>query len=96
MEQLTKEQALEIYDSRVWEEWSIEYIARFQLYQERPCVPFDVFHKAVTEELGRDVWTHEFAHMDILREEYEGKIPKPTFEDIVEMIPAEKRVLFWP
>ena len=94
MEQLTREQAREIYDSQVWEEWSIEYIARFQLYQERLCVPFDVFHMAISEELGRDVWTHEFAHSDILKAEYEEKIPHPTFEDITEMIPAEKRILF--
>lgn len=93
MKQLTKEQAIEIFNGDLWEEWSLEYIAKFQLYQSRLCVPFSKFHEAIEHELGRPVWTHEFAWLDNIKAEYEGKKPKPTFEEILELIPEEKRII---
>ena len=95
MKQLTRAQAQEIYRSELWTEWSLEYIAKFQLYQNRLCLPFGKFHEAIEHELGRSVWTHEFASSNIgnLQDEYEGKKTKPTFEEIVELIPEEKRIV---
>jgi hypothetical protein len=93
MKQLTKEQAIAFYNSGEWKEWSKEQIARFQLYQECLFVPFDVFHEAIENELGRPVFTHEFAFIDQLRKEYEGKKPAPTLEEIVNLIPVEKRII---
>ena len=93
MEQLTKEQAIAIYEGGEWKDWTPEDIVKFQLYQDRLAIPFDKFHEAIENVLGRSVWTHEFARRDRLIAEYEGKRPKPTFEDIINLIPTEKRII---
>lgn len=90
---LTREQAIELYDSKIWVQWSNEEIVKLQLYQDCLCLPFGRFHEAAEKVLGRPVWTHEFAFADRLREEYESKAPKPTFEDIVGLIPEDKLVI---
>ena len=95
MKQFTEEQAKRFYESGVWKTWSKEQIARFQLYQDILCVPFKVYHEAIENELGRPVWTHEFAFPNLLRQELEGKRNKPTFEEILCLIPAEKRMVIF-
>ena len=57
MKQLTKEQAIAIFNGGEWKDWSDEEIVKFQLYQDRLCVPFDKFHEAMESVLGRPVWT---------------------------------------
>lgn len=47
MQQLTKEQAIKFHDSKVYENWTSGQIVDFQLFQDRLCVPFDVFHSAI-------------------------------------------------
>lgn len=91
--QLTKEQALKLAKSKVWEKWDDEQIVRFQLYQDRLCMDFGRFHQAIEKVLGRPVWTHEFAQIDLIRLEYEGIRKKPTLEEIMGQIPKEKLIL---
>jgi len=92
--QLSEEQAIEMAESSWWEGKSAEEIVKFQLYQEKLCMDFPDFHKAVEEALGRPVWTHEFAlNYQGLKDEFEGKVGKPTMQDIIEMIPEEKRII---
>ena len=69
-------------------------IAEFQMEQERLCMPFDVFHKAITEVLGRPVYTHEFGlNRDGLLKELRGEKEPPTLEEIINLIPEDKRIL---
>ena len=93
MEQLTKEQAIKIAESKVWENWTHEQIVRFQLFQNRLCMPFDKFHEAVEKVLGRPVYTHEFAFPDSMIQEYLGTKPAPTLDEIINLIPEEKRLI---
>ena len=95
MEQLTEEQAIAFYESDAWKNWTSRQIAEFQMEQDRLCIPFDVFHKAMEETLGRPVFTHEFAFRDSLREELFGETPAPTLEEVINLIPEEKRILIW-
>lgn len=90
---MTEDQAKKLYDSRFWEQMGHEERAWFQLFENRLCMPFDVFHEAITKALGRSVWTHEFAFVDSLREELRGNRPPPTMEDIINLIPEDKRIL---
>jgi len=91
---MTKEQAIQIHDSGVWREWTDRQRAEFQLSEDLLCMPFDVFHESVEKALGRPVWTHEFGlNRDGLISELLGDKPAPTFEQIMEMIPAEKRII---
>jgi hypothetical protein len=91
---MTEEQAIKLYDSGWWEGLPDVAIVSFQLFEPRLCMPFGDFHQAVEACLKRPVWTHEFAHPTSLKKEFLGDRPAPTFEEIVQLIPKEKRVLF--
>jgi hypothetical protein len=93
MKQFTKEQAIAFAESRIWESWTDEQIANFQMRQEKLCMPFSRFHEAVEKALGRSVWTHEFADQSRLLAELDGVLDAPTMTEIIEMIPAEKRII---
>jgi hypothetical protein len=97
IEQLTKEQAIELFESNFWETMNYEGRAKFQMAQERLCMPFAVFHEAVIKHLGRPVYTHEFCstnHESLMKQVFEGA-PAPTLEDIINLIPEAKRIIIW-
>lgn len=95
-EQLTKEQAIAFYESRAWEGWTAEQKTGFQLFQNRLCMPFTVFHEAIEETLGRPVFTHEFGlNKEGLENEYLGLAPTPTIEQVIDLIPSEKCILIF-
>lgn len=93
MEQLTREQAIAFAENKAYEGWTPKQIAEFQLHQQKLCMPMDVFHKAIEEALGRPVFTHEFAWPELLIKELDGDRPAPTMQEVLEMIPAEKRII---
>lgn len=91
---MTKEQAIKLAESRFWESLTYRQRAEFQLSEPLLCMPFAVFHEAVEKTLGRSVFTHEFAlNLQSIKDEmFNGKSP-PTFEEIIELIPEEKRII---
>lgn len=91
---LTLEQAKRLAASEFWKDMTERQRAEFQLNEDRLCMPFPVFHEAVEKALGRPVYTHEFG-LDVegLRRELRGERPAPTFEEVLTLIPADKRVL---
>jgi len=94
MKQLTSEQAIAFADSKAWEKMSFKERALFQFNQECLCMPFDIFHEAVEKTIGRSVWTHEFAlNYDGIKAELGGVGKAPTFEEILNMIPENKRIV---
>lgn len=93
MKQLTREQAIAFGENKLYEGMTFRQIAEFQIEQRKLCVPFDVFHEAMEKTLGRPVYTHEFAFMDELKKELYGEKEAPTLEEIINLIPAEKRVI---
>lgn len=93
MQQLTQEQAVSFDKNELWKDWTNEEIVRFQLFQKRLCMPFNKFHEAVEDVFKRPVFTHEFAYSDELKKEYLGEKEAPTFDEILNLIPAEKRIL---
>lgn len=90
--QLTQEQAIEMAKNNFWKDWTPEQVVRFQLFQQRLCMDFSHFQKCVQDVLGRSVFTHEFGFRDDLVKEYLGEKEAPSFEEIINLIPAEKRV----
>ena len=96
MERLTKDEAIALYNSKFWEPMSLEERFRFQLFESLLCMPFDVFHEAAEAVLGRPVYTHEFADQEANIQEYLGQRPAPTLEEIIALIPEEKRIIIWP
>lgn len=94
MQQLTTEQAIEFAKSKVYETWTYEQIVRFQLFQEKLCMDFSKFHEALEKVLDRPVFTHELGlNYNGIVEEYLGCREKPTFEEIVSLIPDGKRLI---
>jgi len=68
-------------------------LVKMQLFQDRLCMPFNEFHRAIESVLGRPVWTHEFGSRGNLKAEYLGEKAAPTFDEIMALIPEEKRIL---
>lgn len=93
MKQLTREQAFSFGKNHLYEGMTARQKALFQLNQNKLCMPFPIFHEAVEQALGRPVFTHEFAKPMALLNELCGEKPAPTFEEIINMIPVDKRVI---
>jgi hypothetical protein len=91
---MTEEQAIRLAGTKFWEDMTHEQRAKFQMREDRLCMPFGVFHEAVEKTLGRPVFTHEFGlnRDGLMRELYDGAEP-PTMDEILDMIPAEKRIV---
>lgn len=91
---MTKDQALALAESKFWEPMSFRERATFQLFEPLLCMPFDVFHEAVEKALDRPVFMHEFGlNWEGLKSELIGESPKPSLEQILDLIPAEKRIV---
>ena len=88
------EAAVKLGESKWWECVGNRAICQVQLFTVELCVPFDVFHHAVEQCLGRPVLTHEFGmNYDGIVKEFLGVCTAPTMREIIDVIPAEKRVL---
>ncbi len=89
-----KEKAITLYHTEWWKSCTHKQIASFQLFTQELACPFDVFHEAVEKSLGRPVFTHEFGmNYDGLCKEFLGEVPSPTMEEILSLIPEEKRIV---
>lgn len=93
MSEITREKAIALAESEFWKDMTHRQRAVFQLNTELLCMPFDVFHEAIEKALGRPVWTHELVNKEQLCAELYGDAPPPSLEDIMSMIPADKRII---
>jgi hypothetical protein len=91
---VTSEQAIRLANSNFWEQMSFREIAEFQISEERLCMPFEIFHNAVEKTIGRPVFTHEFGlNIEGLRKEIFGNRNPPSFDEIINLIPEDKRFI---
>lgn len=90
---LTREQALALYDSSFWESLAYVERARFQLSEERLCMPFDVFIEAVERALGRSVRVGEILDSRKLLVELTGERQPLEVDELLSLLPADKRIL---
>ncbi len=91
---MTSDEAIELYDTKWWESKSAYEIVKFQLYEPLLCMPFGKFHQALEEALDRPVWTHELAlNYEGIKAEFEGLKPSPSMNEIINLIPEEKRII---
>ena len=94
MKQLTTEQAIKFAKSKVYENWSFEQIVRFQLFQNKLCMDFNIFFEAIGKVLGRAVFSHELGiNKEEIILEYLGEKEAPTLDEILELIPEDKRIV---
>ena len=90
MRQFTREEAIEFAKSKVWEDWDDEMLAGFQLFQDKLCVDFSRFHRAMESALERPIFTHEFGFKEGLMEEFLGKRRRPNLQEILNLVPKDK------
>ncbi len=90
---MTREEAIALGETKWWVGLDPARIVGFQLFEQKLCMDFGAYHEAVEKVLGRPVYTHEFAYPEQLQREFLGDKPAPTLEQIIELIPAEKRVV---
>lgn len=89
-----KDAAVALYESGWWSNKTAREIADFQMHTAELCMPFGEFQKAMEEALGRPVFTHEFGlNYDGLLAELMGERAKPSFAEVLAMIPAEKLLI---
>lgn len=94
MKQLTMDEAIALFESGEWKNWTSQQRAVFQIVQHKLCMPFGEFHKAVEQTLGRPVYTHEFGlNREALQRELAGTAGAPSMEEIIALLPADKTIL---
>lgn len=93
MNSIGKEAAIALSKTNWWERRTPREIVEFQMFTNELSMPFDKFHEATEKALDRPVWTHEFADIERLQQEFLGDKPPPSMEDIINMIPEDKRLL---
>lgn len=71
---MTRQEAVDKWESKFWQGMKPQQIAEFQLFEERLCMPWEVFHEAVEKSLARPVFTHEFARCEALQDELRRKL----------------------
>lgn len=92
--EMTREQAIAFAEAKGYELMSHRKRAEFQMTQKFLCMPFGAFHEAVEKTLERPVFTHEFGlNKEGLQKELLGENPAPTFDEILALIPEEKRIV---
>jgi hypothetical protein len=69
---MTKEEAIAKAASRWYEGKSPQEIVEFQLYEDRLCMPLQLYQEAVEKVLGRPVYTIEYGMPERLIAEYEA------------------------
>lgn len=94
MNSIGKEAAIALAKSKWWENKTAEEIVRFQLFTQELSMPFSIFHQAIEKVLKRSVFTHELGlNFEGLCKEFLGEVAAPSFQEIIDMIPEEKRIL---
>ena len=92
MEQLTKEQAIELAQSGKWKDWPDRELVGFQLFQERLCMDFSFFHEKIEKVLNRpsdvDIYKREslWGQIDYWTRTIRVYANDRTLEDIFETI----------
>ena len=89
---MTKNEAIKLAETEWWKGLPADVVTGFQLFEELLCMPFEEFHRAVGESLGRPVFTHEFAG-EHLQKEFLGTKEKMTLTEILQLIPENKRIV---
>jgi hypothetical protein len=91
---MTKEQAINLYNSEFYKELTDYEKVKFQLFEKRLCMPFSIFHEAIEKVLGRFVYPHELdLNYESIVKEFLGECEKPSIEDIINLIPEDKRII---
>jgi hypothetical protein len=86
-----RRRAVALFATKWWLTRSAYEIAKFQLFTAELCLPFEIFHRALEETLGRPVWIHEFGlRVEELAQEFLGERDAPGRAEIFALVPPLK------
>jgi hypothetical protein len=86
-----RRRALALFESQWWLTRTTREIAKFQLFTAELCLPFEIFHRALEETLGRPIWVHEFGlNLEALVQEFLDERDAPTLAEIFNLVPQLK------
>lgn len=89
-----KEAAIKLAETKWWIGKTSREICDVQLFTKELCMDFGDFHRAIETSLGRPVYTHEFGlNYDGIVKQYLGEQSAPTLEQIIDLIPVDKRMI---
>jgi hypothetical protein len=84
-----RDRAIALWQSEWWVGRGAREIARFQLFTRELCMPFQLFHQALAEALGRLVFIHELGfNTDGIIHEFIGEADPPTLDEILALFPS--------
>ena len=94
MKEMTSEEARRFGEEGFWKKLTPVERAWMQLYQPCICMPLDVIYDAMQTLFDRPVYSHEMwmDAMASLRKEAADR-RHISFEEVLEKIPAEKRIV---
>lgn len=89
-----RDAAIALSETGWWKSKSYREIAEFCMATEELCCPFGVLHESIEKAIGRPVFTHEFGvNFDGLWNELFNGAEPPSFESVMDLIPADKRII---
>jgi hypothetical protein len=89
-----KEKAIALANSEWWVGMDPKQIAKIGMFTQELCLPFTILHENLEKALGRPVFTHELGlNFDGICQELLGERDAPSLQEIMELIPADKRVI---
>jgi hypothetical protein len=94
MKSIGSENAIKMSDSKWWEGMEPRKAAIIAISTAELCCPVSVFWEILSNALGRAVYTHEMVwgfknlYLEII-----GEKDTPTLQEIIELIPEEKRLV---
>lgn len=89
-----REKAIALAKSGWWHGKPDREVAKFQLFTDELAMDFGDFQMALERALGRPVWTHELAmNFDGIAMELLGEKDAPSMQEIINLIPEDKRIL---
>lgn len=71
---MTRKEAIELEKTKFYEKLTDYEIVKFQLFEDKLCMPIGVYQKALEKVLGHAVFTHDFGSITKtheLRKEFE-------------------------
>jgi hypothetical protein len=94
MKSIGREAAIALAESKWWVGKPARDAALFALQTRELCLPMNDFYGLLHEALDRPVYTHELAlNSEGIRQELLGERDAPSFDDILNLIPHDKRVV---
>lgn len=86
-----RRRAIALFESQWWLTRTTREIAKFQLFTAELCLPFEIFHRALEETLGRPVWIHELGlNLEAVVQEFLDERDPPTRDEILALVPQGK------